>query len=87
MGLKYLLLHLKHLKGFWKTFNHYEDDSIEKFKIYINNILKKSNKKRYISKNNQNIKRVDFISEHFPNSTILMPYREPLAFIFLINST
>ena len=43
---------------FWKTFNHYEDDSIEKFKIYINNILKKSNKKRYISKNNQNIKRV-----------------------------
>ena len=58
---------------FWKTFS---DNSIirEEFFIkFISLILKKNNKTRYLSKNNQNIRRLDLISEIFPRSIILIP--------------
>lgn len=33
---------------------------------------------RYISKNNNNIARLDLIINHFPDATILIPFRDPL---------
>jgi len=63
---------------YWKTFG--DDLKIrEKFFIkFIALILKKNNKTRYLSKNNQNIRRLDLISEIFPRSKILIPFRDPL---------
>ncbi len=63
---------------FWKTFDDSHKDSIIKFKTYIQSIKKKYNKNRYLSKNNQNIKRLELISSIFPSSVILVPFRNPL---------
>ena len=63
---------------FWSTFDENQTDIEEKFKTYIQLINKKSNKNRYLSKNNQNIRRLGFISNMFPNSKILVPFREPI---------
>ncbi len=62
---------------FWKTFDDDEYESFEKFRMYINNIIFKYKKKRYLSKNNQNIRRIEQISDFFPNSNILIPFRDP----------
>ena len=63
---------------FWKTFDDLEYDEVEeKFSIYISNIVYKYKKQRYLSKNNQNIKRVELINSIFSNSKILIPFREP----------
>ncbi len=64
---------------FWKTFTDENRDELEeKFKIYIGNILHKNKKNRYLSKNNQNIRRVELISSIFRQSKILIPFREPI---------
>ena len=63
---------------FWKTFNQCDIETPKKFKRYINNIVKKNNKYRYLSKNNQNIRRLDYISKIFPDSKFLIPYRNPV---------
>ena len=63
---------------FWKTFSDEEYGELEnKFRVYVGNILYKYKKERYLSKNNQNIKRVELISEIFNHSKILIPFREP----------
>ena len=62
---------------FWKTFEEDKSEVLSKFKVYIENILHKYDKERYLSKNNQNIRRVNFLAESFPNSQILIPFREP----------
>tara|TARA_B100000963_G_scaffold354359_1_gene370729 strand:- start:11057 stop:12028 length:972 start_codon:yes stop_codon:yes gene_type:complete len=63
---------------FWMTFNEDDNDVQEKFKSYIQIINKKYQKSRYLSKNNQNIKRLDLISKTFTKSKILIPFRNPL---------
>ena len=64
---------------FWKTFSDEEYEELEdNFRVYVRNILYKYKKERYLSKNNQNIKRVELISEIFTNSKILIPFREPI---------
>ncbi len=64
---------------FWKTFAEEEYEELEdKFRIYIGNIIHKYKKGRYLSKNNQNIKRVELISSIFTQSKILIPFREPI---------
>ncbi len=45
---------------------------------YIQLILETNNKKKYLSKNNLNYKRFDLIQTILPNSTFLIPIREPL---------
>tara|TARA_A100001011_G_scaffold130388_1_gene137379 strand:- start:8292 stop:9260 length:969 start_codon:yes stop_codon:yes gene_type:complete len=62
---------------FWKTFA-YDYELEDKFKKYVNNILIKYNKDKYLSKNNQNIRRIELISNIFKNSKILVPYRDPI---------
>lgn len=63
---------------FWKTFDENEYITSAKFKNYIDLINHKYKKNRYLSKNNQNIKRIKLISEIFPTSQILIPFREPI---------
>mgnify|MGYP001967172267 CR=1 FL=1 len=60
---------------FWSTF---PSRNPKLFKDYIKLILKKNNKSRYLSKNNQNISRLDFLANNFPDSLILITFRDPL---------
>tara|TARA_Y100000385_G_C13054046_1_gene621150 strand:- start:466 stop:1452 length:987 start_codon:yes stop_codon:yes gene_type:complete len=63
---------------FWMTFAEDDADTKENFKNYIQLINLRYQKKRYLSKNNQNIRRIDLISSTFPNSKILIPFRNPI---------
>ncbi len=64
---------------FWKTFADEENKELEdKFRVYVGNIVHKYKKERYLSKNNQNIKRVECITSIFSNSKILIPFRDPI---------
>lgn len=49
------------------------------FKRHISHVQKAKDKKRYLSKNNQNIKRIPLIANVFPEATILIPFRHPLS--------
>ena len=63
---------------FWKTFTEDDKETEEKFKNYVQLINHKYHKKRYLSKNNQNVRRLLLISKIFPNSKILIPFRKPI---------
>jgi len=63
---------------FWKTFDEYDESIKDKFCNYVRLINQKYKKKRYLSKNNQNIRRIELISSIFPNSKILIPFRNPI---------
>ena len=64
---------------FWKTFADEEHEELEeKFRTYLRNIVFKYKKERYLSKNNQNLKRVELISSIFTQSKIFVPFREPI---------
>ena len=67
---------------FWKTFDESNAETKEKFKTYINFVLKRYKKDRYLSKNNQNIRRLGLINNILPNSKILIPFRDPLQHTF-----
>ena len=62
---------------FWKTFDDNLKIRKELFVKFISLILKKNKKKRYLSKNNQNIRRIDLLCEIFPYSVVLIPFRNP----------
>ena len=65
---------------FFSTFNR--EDLKEELENYLNLILIKKTKKRYLSKNNSNYKRIDIITDMLPNSKFLISYREPLQHAF-----
>ena len=71
---------------FWKTFTENSIIREELFIKFISLILKKNKKTRYLSKNNQNIRRLVLISEIFPCSKILIPFRDPLQHAFSLYS-
>ena len=79
---------------FWQTFSGKEyifddhlaahnasDEHIELFREYVGRIINSSQttkRKRYLSKNNNNIVRLNSIRKAFPNSIIIIPFRDPL---------
>ncbi len=76
---------------FWRTFiaNSYikkdkllphivDEDIVEKFRAYVSLILRRYEKSRYLSKNNNNLLRLNSIKAAFPYSVVLIPFREPL---------
>ena len=63
---------------FWMTFAEDNEYTKEKFKKYIQLINYRYEKKRYLSKNNQNIRRIELISKIFPHSKILVSFRNPI---------
>tara|TARA_Y100000741_G_scaffold357262_1_gene334917 strand:- start:755 stop:1720 length:966 start_codon:yes stop_codon:yes gene_type:complete len=71
---------------FWMTFNDDKNESNKKFIKYVQLINHKYKKDRYLSKNNQNIRRVKLLSKIFPHSKILIPYRNPLQHAFSLLS-
>ena len=71
---------------FWMTFDERSKETKEKFKKYVQLISKKYHKNRYLSKNNQNIRRVESISSTFPNSKIFIPYRNPIQHAYSLLS-
>jgi len=71
---------------FWMTFNENDEDTQERFKNYVQLINKKYQKERYLSKNNQNIRRLELISKTFPDSKILIPFRNPLQHAYSLLS-
>lgn len=52
---------------------------IEQFRAYVALVLKRTGKARYLSKNNNNVLRLDAILEAFPEAEILVPFRRPDA--------
>ena len=64
---------------FWKTFAEEEFAELDhKFRTYVDNILYKYKKERYLSKNNQNIRRINLITSIFSDSKVLIPFRDPI---------
>jgi len=75
---------------FWRTFSgddyifdnclqphNVSQELIEQFRLYVRRIIASSSK-RYLSKNNNNILRLGAIRKAFPDSLIIIPFREPL---------
>jgi Sulfotransferase family len=61
--------------------NKLSSDILEEYKLYIDLILQKNYRGkslRYLSKNNNNILRFDSILHKFPNSQLIIPFRDPL---------
>lgn len=54
-------------------------ETLKNFRTYVALVLKDSEDRRYLSKNNNNILRLSSIAQAFPNAAILIPFREPLA--------
>lgn len=71
---------------FWTTFNESDEDTHEKFRTYLQLVNKKYQKDRYLSKNNQNIRRLELISNIFPGSKILIPFRNPIQHAYSLLS-
>ena len=63
---------------FWHTYDDDNEDLASFFKSYVKLILLKNQKCRYLSKNNQNVRRIDTIQRVYPNAHILIPFRDPL---------
>jgi len=57
------------------------DEVLDYFRIYVQRIISCENsrsKQRYLSKNNNNILRLDAIRRAFPESLIIIPFRNPV---------
>lgn len=76
---------------FWRTFcgdDYIRQDSLvpmeagrgtlKDFTSFVSLILKPAPGKRYLSKNNNNILRLDSICKAFPNGVVIVPFRDPL---------
>ena len=63
---------------FWNTFGDSDQNNFDDFNDLIRLICLRQNKQRYLSKNNQNIKRVDKLINYYPNSRIVIPFRDPI---------
>lgn len=53
-------------------------DMERSFKDFVSLVVRRYGRSRYISKNNQNIRRISWLSETFPDGVILIPFRDPL---------
>jgi hypothetical protein len=54
------------------------DEERKAFQRYVAAILRETQGKRYLSKNNNNILRLPDLARAFPEATILIPFRDPL---------
>jgi len=61
---------------FWQT--HTQQDGEAQFKDYIRLILYSYQKHRYLSKNNQNVNRIDILQKVLPGAKILIVFKDPI---------
>jgi hypothetical protein len=71
---------------FWKTYDSRCEQLEVNFKHFINLICHKYGKSRYLSKNNQNIKRPELLRDIYPDAKILIPFRDPIQQAFSLVS-
>lgn len=55
-----------------------DNEILDKFKAFVGLILNNTPDNCYLSKNNNNILRLDSIARAFPNALIIVPFRDPL---------
>lgn len=55
-----------------------DDDVVERFRNYVSLILRRYGRSRYLSKNNNNLLRIDGVLRAFPNAVFLVPFRDPV---------
>lgn len=60
--------------------------TVKSFRSFISIILKTEHDKCYLSKNNNNILRLDSIVNAFPEALIIVPFREPLQQAFSLRT-
>ncbi|MEM1057662.1 MAG: sulfotransferase [Verrucomicrobiota bacterium] len=58
------------------------EETVDALRAYIGVILKATGKPRYLSKNNNSILRLGSVAKAFPESRILVPYRDPRQHAF-----
>ena len=62
---------------FFSTFSN-DSNLSQKFQKYVQLVLIKAKKNKYLSKNNCNFKRIELLQNIFPKAKIVIPFREPL---------
>jgi len=68
---------------FWSTFEN--NNEMENFNQFISIVLNKNKKDRYLSKNNQSIRRIQKISQYLQNYIVFIPFRDPLQQCLSLN--
>lgn len=63
-----------------------DSTTVNKFRSFISIVLKTKSGRRYLSKNNNNILRLESIGKAFPKALILIPFREPLQQAFSLRN-
>ena len=58
--------------------NNYNEKAIENFKNYLFLVSLKDKKKIYLSKNNNNVERINILSDHLENKFIFILFRKPI---------
>ena len=56
-----------------------DDSGIQRFRDYVNLVLLRYDGSRYLSKNNNSILRLPLLRASFPNCSLLIPFRDPVA--------
>ena len=59
-----------------------DNETLDKFKTFVGLVLNDTPDNCYLSKNNNNILRLDSIARAFPNALIIVPFRDPLQQAF-----
>ena len=59
-------------------FHDVDDKIIEEFRSFVSLLLYKCQKRLYLSKNNNNILRLESIVKSYPNCLFLIPFRDPI---------
>lgn len=59
-----------------------DDETLDKFKTFVGLVLNKTRDNCYLSKNNNNILRLNSIARAFPDALIIVPFRDPLQQAF-----
>ncbi|MEO1656495.1 MAG: sulfotransferase [Pseudomonadota bacterium] len=54
-------------------------DIVDKYRSFVGHAIKDAPGKRYLAKNNNNILRLPSLGQAFPNATVLIPFRDPVA--------
>jgi hypothetical protein len=72
------LLKESYVKKKHLVFHDLQLKHIQEFKSYIKLILKSKNKNKYLSKNNNNILRLKYLTKYFESSTFVLMFRDPL---------
>lgn len=71
----------KYIKEDRLNLYHIDKDILTKYQDYVNNILLSGSadkQNRYLSKDNNNVLRLNYIHQCFPNAFIIIPFRDPL---------